>query len=1334
MWVERVVDGSYSVTAAHTVYNILAAANKEDGSVSILSEEHGSTILSTSAQHREAHVVKLHWHPSKRLLAVGWSAGTVGVWSDTEEILREGTSHTTNITCLEWNSTGTRLISCDEEGEVVVWKVDVRGKINSLCHYRLKGPVSQCSFRRSSAKAENKIPECSSFFLTLASLGKIFYADDMGRCSESIATSKILSFKLFDSKDQIALITHDLVYSQYSLSPDGKMNLETEVKISTAGFNDPKSLRVAWVDDNGVIAIVSGGSKIRVLDVVNEESTMLSCAKEETSITSIVYCPARSMLCASNSSGSCYLWKYHLAPQQKMKGKMDLESLSQRWQMLVSLSVEEAVESIIWGGSGTSLIVRTKSYLKIFEEEKVCCATYQGYSILQLSASVLRIFKGDSILEIDVQEKVKKVAISASIFVVSTGTNLQIFDFPEDLSSARLQSAVNSDSNLICVDGQSIFAAYSQKVDIFNMTGSLKNTINVGNRDGTIRFMASSNNVIAIITSKDILKVYDLSRREPRFITSKSSQDSVPNLKVIQSMALNKTGTLVAYTGIAESEEACNFILIYSLEKDMFFNYDMRDFNSNPVSISWGCVDQRILVCETSNDEIFTFFVSYDQGILFHDRYVKPHDVGSLIGVSMPYHYFTSAPNAPTTSIVIKPATDFIGIENADPQVVSAIIEFCYQVDIDNVDEAFKALNKIENERVWKNLAKICVKKRRVDVATVCLANIKHAKAVGALRRVESEGSVDLKAAILASFLDMTEEVEEIYEKAKRFDLLNIYYQDCGQWEMALEVATTRDRINLKTTYVKFGRYLMDIGDRSGAIAAFEKGQALCSQVPPQIFNSEMELKSYAIDTRDKSLKKWWAQYEESRGNLADALKFYDECGDSLSIVRLHCANGRIGKAIELSNKSNNPAAAYHIARYYERENKIADAIEFYGQAKCYTQAIRLAKEHNLINQLINLALQGTEDSMLDVANYLEATGANLDKAITLYHRAGQTSKAIDLCFQTREFHVLDELASSLGPKSDPELLSKCARFFIENEQYEHAVALLTTARQYREALSLCIAKNITLTEDLVDRLGGSGDDSDADPEFLNRVAELCMQQKSYHLACKKFSQAGDKVKAMKCLLRSNDVERIIFFANVSGPKQKEIYVIAANFLQTLDWRSNANVMKSIITFYTKSRAFESLAAFYDSCCQVEIDEYQNYEKALGALKESAKCLSKAPESPAVEEKVRALVARIAYLETFVQARASNDPREMLEICDHLLSESGIDRAVRVGDIFALMIETHYSHGNMEKARQLLGEMQARISSMNLEYYLDASILRSLRNSDPNLQQQRGEDEIEEDY
>lgn len=71
----------------------------------------------------------------------------------------------------------------------------------------------------------------------------------------------------------------------------------------------------------------------------------------------------------------------------------------------------------------------------------------------------------------------------------------------------------------------------------------------------------------------------------------------------------------------------------------------------------------------------------------------------------------------------------------------------------------------------------------------------------------------------------------------------------------------------------------------------------------------------------------------------------------------------------------------------------------------------------------------------------------------------------------------------------------------------------------------------------------------------------------------------------MKALLKSGDTEKIIFFAGVS--RQKEIYVMAANYLQSLDWRKDPEIMRNIIGFYTKGRALDSLSSFYDACGQV---------------------------------------------------------------------------------------------------------------------------------------------------
>lgn len=70
-------------------------------------------------------------------------------------------------------------------------------------------------------------------------------------------------------------------------------------------------------------------------------------------------------------------------------------------------------------------------------------------------------------------------------------------------------------------------------------------------------------------------------------------------------------------------------------------------------------------------------------------------------------------------------------------------------------------------------------------------------------------------------------------------------------------------------------------------------------------------------------------------------------------------------------------------------------------------------------------------------------------------------------------------------------------------------------------------------------------------------------------------------MKALKCLIRSGNTDKIIFFAGVS--RNAEIYTLAANYLQTLDWHSRPDLAQSIVTFYTKVRQCSRPSVLYNS-------------------------------------------------------------------------------------------------------------------------------------------------------
>lgn len=73
----------------------------------------------------------------------------------------------------------------------------------------------------------------------------------------------------------------------------------------------------------------------------------------------------------------------------------------------------------------------------------------------------------------------------------------------------------------------------------------------------------------------------------------------------------------------------------------------------------------------------------------------------------------------------------------------------------------------------------------------------------------------------------------------------------------------------------------------------------------------------------------------------------------------------------------------------------------------------------------------------------------------------------------------------------------------------------------------------------------------------------------------------------MRALLKSGDTSKIILFANTA--RNKDIYKLAGNYLQTLNWKENADLMHQIETFYQKSNSLDSLSGFYEACAQVTL-------------------------------------------------------------------------------------------------------------------------------------------------
>uniref|UniRef100_A0A8D3ARL3 Intraflagellar transport 140 homolog (Chlamydomonas) n=1 Tax=Scophthalmus maximus TaxID=52904 RepID=A0A8D3ARL3_SCOMX len=676
---------------------------------------------------------------------------------------------------------------------------------------------------------------------------------------------------------------------------------------------------------------------------------------------------------------------------------------------------------------------------------------------------------------------------------------------------------------------------------------------------------------------------------------------------------------------------------------------------------------------------------------------------------------------------------EFVGLETCEKATRDAMLNFSFYLTIGDMDEAFKSIKLIKSKAVWENMARMCVKTCRLDVARVCLGNMGNAKAAKALKEATAEPEPEAQVAMLAIQLGMLEDAEKLYKCCQRYDLLNNFYQASGQWQQALETAEIHDRIRLRTTYYSYAKYLESMGNKTLALAYYENSDTHRAEVPRMLQDDTSSLEIYVNKMKDKNIYKWWAQYLESQSDMDSALHFYECAQDYLSLVRVHCYMGNIQKASEIANDTGDRAASYHLARHYEGHDDIKQAVHFYTRysAACCVLHICIFKsklfhigydinENGLDDQLMNLALLSNPEDMMEAACYYEEKGSHMDRAVALYHKAGYVSKALELAFATQQFSALQLIAEDLNENSDPVLLARCSDFFITHSQYEKAVDLLVAAKKYHQALELCVNQNLTITEQLAERMTvtDSKDFSEeARKDVLERIADCCMRQGNYHLATKKYTQAGNKLKAMRALLKSGDTEKIVFFANVC--RQKELFIMAANYLQSLDWRKNPEILKTIIGFYTKGRAPDLLAGFYEACAQVEIDEYQNYEKALDALTEAAKCLSKAKDSSAGDQEVRVgdLHNKISLIKKFVHARSlyAENAADAVQLCEALLEEPELDPAVRIGDAFGFLVEHHCQQGNFQVAYRKLEELQKLLPSQNVRYYISQSSLEALQ-------------------
>ena len=1315
--------------------------------------------------HNAGAEVLFSWNPKYLILSMVWSDFQVAYWigSESKTTVEKGTQqHSSSVYCIDWSPDGELLISIDRSGKFIVWTVDQHGRPHVtktltddffcaalLCFHPHCHSVPENESKFSLFCMSNS--EDSTEVSLMTNIGQIqsllFHVPEI-----------CVSFQFDHVRNSIVLLTRDSCLLLYHNDCEAWILSHTYRLSLSFDINSRTKLVLLSSDTFAVV-----GDYVQICSLLDGDAFILGLDDSPERICTFSHIEDENTICTVSDSGILNLYSLGLNAERVFQqtavqniytfhfGRTIISNLAISRNSIIAIVGREEV------GPSAHICLLKKVYpvyhYAVRSDFEIIVAYMKANNTIRVS-----FIEQERSIDMETNLSIKMLRIQENNLMVWSGCECEVFEFDLNNSLSLCKFEVLNIFD-VCLLHESIIFACKNSLLVYNLKGVLKQTIQ-------FTLPTADTNVLTLVASCDILSLYsksgnvlqwqhgarEIRRYSPGTIILRLQDKSI-GIRSVTHLCINCDATaLCAIVKVQETGNTDHFHLcVHRIDSDSDFVNERIFFE--PSSVSWDVYDPRILlVIPQKNDnreypphsdsahstqpytKLTVYFVKFSPLIRISEVHeqvavdVRWHD---FISLKYPHILYLDSYSNMRFPVVRSVCVSSVGGADISLSAHSIRILACFTHDLIYGEEnhALQCIAGVNSTTVniLSLLAKISLRHGNIRVCSYCLSKSMNFTCLGTLRRFNffsGQGVLDVaQKAIIASHLGMHNESHDRLMDASLYHLCTEFLQAAGKWNDAVRVAEEKDRIHMQNIQFLFARHFEEVGRVDDAIKLYKLNYSSQHEVFRLLLhNFKLSADVEKIIPQNLASARLWAHYFASNGCIDEAYKWFEKYADIGGMVDIVCKKGEPMLAVQKVQdyEGNRNPGSFKIARCFEVDVlNFSASCSHYENAAAMRNALQIAMVHDLYNHVERLGLSSTNTThSLIAARYLEKREV-YDGAVSIYLRAREYERAIKICFKAELFDTLLSIIEGMNSASiSREMLHRCTEFLIERSKFSEAVSLFLANKEVKSALDLSLSYNVILTEDILHSAAfATTEVNDDRRRILCEVADVCEEQGSFKLAAKIFTLSGDKVQAMKALIRDGDTDKVVRYAAVS--RVPEIYHLAANYLQTLDWYNEPEIMKNIISFFTKARAMDKLCNFYELCAQIEIDEYRDYEKGLEALREALRYATKGNvEQASVKDKIHTLNQKIKSVSLFLAAKsqAAHSLPTTLDTCNELLLlvQRNVENesVVRAGDVYALMVEFEYSTGSINKARELLQEM--KMNGIHSSPYMTQELVDSI--------------------